>query len=214
MENNIESQELSKLGFSISVNSGPTIIREEIKKNERFNPSINARFCVKYGIGLRFTSDPAVIGKKPDLSADLSFFLGVGHLKVPKSRIALRRLLRHSPEQFSGIINTIEKRPNVDFSLFLDQAEITRFLSAVAFAQYRRGVCVPLLSDIVSSVMLDGSTFVNGLSFSEWCDEYGYDDDSIKAHKMWEQCDSIGRGFTSRLPDEIYAKVEKILENY
>jgi len=44
----------------------------------------------------------------------------------------------------------------------------------------------PVLYDILSSVGLDYS--MGKYDFNEFCDELGYDNDSIKAHKTYKQC--------------------------
>lgn len=49
---------------------------------------------------------------------------------------------------------------------------------------------VPTIADVVNSLACDASC-VDGRTFSEWCMEFGYDDDSIKAKQTYEACQRI-----------------------
>lgn len=44
----------------------------------------------------------------------------------------------------------------------------------------------PKLEDILESLRLDASARL--MSFQDWCDEFGYDQDSIKALNLYTQC--------------------------
>lgn len=48
----------------------------------------------------------------------------------------------------------------------------------------------PKVEDVLSSLILDGSAC--GMSFAEWCGEYGYDEDSRKALATYEECQKAG----------------------
>lgn len=49
----------------------------------------------------------------------------------------------------------------------------------------------PTAAEVLYSLMLDGEAINE--SFSDWCANYGYDDDSIKALNMYRTCEEIGR---------------------
>lgn len=48
----------------------------------------------------------------------------------------------------------------------------------------------PDMEDVLHSLVLDASAC--RMTFDEWCDEYGYDTDSRKAHAAYTQCADIG----------------------
>jgi hypothetical protein len=51
----------------------------------------------------------------------------------------------------------------------------------------------PKLEDLLSSLLLDGSAFFDAQRFEDWCADFGYSDDSIKALDTWRACDATGR---------------------
>ncbi len=55
---------------------------------------------------------------------------------------------------------------------------------------YRTGLSLtyPMFEDVVFS--LRGDTYAAEYSFKEWCAEYGYDNDSISALKVYNECRS------------------------
>lgn len=69
----------------------------------------------------------------------------------------------------------------------------------------------PEAADFLHSFLSDGEA-VN-MSFTDWCAEYGYDDDSIKALRTYEACCAIGaklRQFFTR--DDVEALREMVRE--
>lgn len=104
------------------------------------------------------------------------YMMGVGHCS---------RVKKKDSEQVKFNLNTI----TVD-----DKLEITRCLKGygkrltVDDFEYLREVYVnvPDLKDILWCLFLDASAYQ--LCFQDWCSEYGYDDDSIKARKIYEDC--------------------------
>ena len=48
----------------------------------------------------------------------------------------------------------------------------------------------PVLADVMSSIVLDASALDE--PFHSWAHEFGYDEDSIKAKKLYETCHEIG----------------------
>ena len=44
----------------------------------------------------------------------------------------------------------------------------------------------PTIKDVMQSLLLDASA--NDESFNNWCANYGYDSDSLKAFNMYQQC--------------------------
>ena len=55
-----------------------------------------------------------------------------------------------------------------------------------ALGRYTPRPVAPTVDDVLNSLMLDRMAAYT--SFSDWCAEYGYDDDSIKAFELYRQC--------------------------
>jgi len=57
---------------------------------------------------------------------------------------------------------------------------------------------LPAVEQIMYSLLLDGSSLFEG-GFENWCSNYGYDTDSIKAKALYDQCVEIGSKLISIL---------------
>lgn len=66
--------------------------------------------------------------------------------------------------------------------------------------QWRKNVS-PDVTDIISSLAMDAAN--SDQSFSDWCAEYGYSDDSIKAKAVWETCNEARRFLERAFGDRI-----------
>lgn len=51
----------------------------------------------------------------------------------------------------------------------------------------------PSLPDVLYSLFSDGSAFFDAESFEEWAGNYGYDEDSRTAERMFQECQETGR---------------------
>lgn len=62
----------------------------------------------------------------------------------------------------------------------------------------------PNLPDVVSSLLMDGGAYFDRQSFGDWCADFGYSDDSIKARDTYETCWRTGRAIADHIkPTEI-----------
>lgn len=62
-----------------------------------------------------------------------------------------------------------------------------RKLSEIAYVKQSQSKPVkPENADILYCLLMDAEA--NGMSFNEWCDTFGYDNDSIKAEAIYRQC--------------------------
>jgi hypothetical protein len=62
----------------------------------------------------------------------------------------------------------------------------------------------PALVDIISALLMDASNADQ--PFADWCADYGYSDDSIKAKDTWEKCNETRRFLQSALPSAILSR--------
>lgn len=83
-------------------------------------------------------------------------------------------------------------------------------------ARFIRANSVPKRPDILGplhSMLLDGDSAAQN-TFTEWCSEFGYDNDSIKARGIYDACqkahDQLHRMFTR----EQVAKLNELMEDY
>ena len=51
----------------------------------------------------------------------------------------------------------------------------------------------PQLNDCINSLLLDSQAIDE--TFENWCGDFGYSTDSIKALKLYDRCIEIGKGF-------------------
>lgn len=71
----------------------------------------------------------------------------------------------------------------------------------------------PHVADVVHSLVLD-SDVINYGSFEEWASEFGYDSDSRKAERVYQDCMAIALKLRQILGDELIAKLRTALEDY
>ena len=67
----------------------------------------------------------------------------------------------------------------------------------------------PELADVLHSLALDASAL--GVSFDEWCEEFGYDQDSRKAHAIYSDCVDYGHKLRRMLDLD---KLQEALQDY
>ena len=71
----------------------------------------------------------------------------------------------------------------------------------------------PTLLDVLHCLLMDGSAIDAG-GFSEWASEYGYDDDSISARKIYDTCIETGLKLRQMFGDVILAELQDFYQDY
>jgi hypothetical protein len=79
--------------------------------------------------------------------------------------------------------------------------------TAAALAKIQK--VVPKLEDVTCSLLMDGQPYFDGLSFEDWCDELGYNSDSIKHKETFDDCCEIGRSLIGNLGYEIISQLRE-----
>lgn len=69
----------------------------------------------------------------------------------------------------------------------------------------------PAVADVLHSLFMDASAADQ--NFSDWCADYGYSDDSIKALNIYKQCLETATALRKHLSPEQRAGVQSIIEN-
>ena len=129
--------------------------------------------------------------------------LGVGHVKIPTTKEGLPRMVFTQDEGYCW--NTLRNRPNADI---LDKALQASLCAKLAVAQK----VSPTLPDVLHSLLMDGSAVDE--TFSNWCANYGYSDDSIKALGMYEDCVKTGRDLAKAFTLGELSELREIFSDY
>lgn len=138
--------------------------------------------------------------------------LGVGHVKWPKEHTLniscspATRGLTADEENVCRIHargQVLKKTPG---------GMATEASTAAKLAQIQK--IKPKIEDVCHSLVMDGSAYFDGLRFEDWCADYGYSDDSIKAKETFETCDRIGRDLSRALKKETLAGLREWASNY
>lgn len=70
----------------------------------------------------------------------------------------------------------------------------------------------PRAAGILYSLIRDAGALVE--SFPNWCADFGYSDDSIKAFNTYQACCKIGQDLNATLPREVINQLNVLLEDY
>jgi hypothetical protein len=68
----------------------------------------------------------------------------------------------------------------------------------------------PKIAEVLHSLFLDASA--SDYNFSDWCEEYGYSDDSIKALNTYKQCLEIATNLRKAFDAETRKQIEEVIE--
>ncbi len=72
---------------------------------------------------------------------------------------------------------------------------------------------LPDLADILQSLCLDADALVNHYTFEDWASEFGYDEDSIKAKAIYDQCIKQSRELQQLLGLTLFNELIKCTED-
>ncbi len=98
------------------------------------------------------------------------------------------------PVEFEYFTGTGHRKPHVLKSLDLPARPVT-----------------PPVAGLIHSLVMDDT---QGQDFSEWCSNYGYDDDSRKAMATYEQCQRQTRKARELFGRELFAKFAELTADY
>ncbi len=72
---------------------------------------------------------------------------------------------------------------------------------------------IPELKDVLYCLLMD-SDVLNHSSFEEWANEFGYDTDSIKANKIYQECLAIALKIKAMFTSEDLETLQKFYQDY
>ena len=88
---------------------------------------------------------------------------------------------------------------------FKDKRGLVELLASFALSTKKH----PDVSDVLFSCLIEGQADFDCYSFEDFASELGYNSDSIKAHKMFEECCATGRTFRAAFDS---LELEQLLE--
>lgn len=86
---------------------------------------------------------------------------------------------------------------------------------SIAYEQWEREAFKPKAPEaagILSSLLLDGEAVA--MSFVDWCDNYGYDSDSIEARNTYDECCAIGQKMRKLFSSAELESLREMLQDY
>ena len=125
---------------------------------------------------------------------------GVGHFNPTAAEAArIGSFTSGLPANCANMAAAMARRPSANF---IDKELVADVAAHVA----KTRKFSPAVADVLPNLLLDGSAFFDAEGFEDWCANYGYDHDSIKARDTFDACDKIGRGIARAFaPAEIEA---------
>lgn len=72
---------------------------------------------------------------------------------------------------------------------------------------------LPKLSDVLHGLLIESET-INYSSFEDWARDFGYDTDSRKAEKIYQECLKTALVLRNGLGDDILKKLREVFEGY
>ena len=85
---------------------------------------------------------------------------------------------------------------------------VTHYYTGLGLRKNNRLV-KPSIADVLSSLFSDA--MAGNLSFNDWCDEFGYYSDSIKAFNMYQACCNTAEKLRIHFDHETRQKIESIV---
>jgi hypothetical protein len=144
--------------------------------------------------------------KKNDKIVWTGFYsMGVGHVKIPKTP----RVPWMMPNELEATLFTLQKHPYAQLKNKSLHAKLAAWL-----AREKEQNVKPLLPDVLNSILSDGSAYFDAETFEDWCSNFGYDSDSIKAKKMYDVCDETGRKMVQALGKQEIDELREMLQDY
>jgi hypothetical protein len=125
--------------------------------------------------------------------------LGLGHVSLKSVTFGFTEAWTADQE---AMLRTWQRKPSAEFVDKELQAQVAAKLA-------RKQKVFPKVDDVVASLVRDGSCHFDSQSFSDWCADLGYSDDSIKAKETYEACEETGRTLKRALrPEELGPLIE------
>lgn len=95
--------------------------------------------------------------------------------------------------------------------VYFDKVYVTDFYMGSGLVDKMDKPKEPTKEDILSSMIMDD---VSDLNFNDFCNEFGYDNDSIKAFKIYNNCLTETEAYYDMFDDEEREILAELLQDY
>lgn len=146
----------------------------------------NGWTCLKYDIDITKKDTNSVVYNGV-------YHIGIGHIDTSRSKMYRAKMLWTANEE--QIYYAWVKKPHAKF---IDQESFRSMLTKLALSCKTQ----PCLTDVFMSLHSDSYVYRNHMAFDEFCNEYGYSNDSISAKDTYDKVIDIGRSFSRAFSDE------------
>jgi len=140
------------------------------------------------GLGLHWVLTIKREGRKQDAPPWFNYWQGVGH--IPHYQEGERKFGKFKAwrDYLADACETGEYLPSNRMELSGDRKQILTVQEDLMLRSraYRKAVPVPTVGCVLSCLVLD--SYVLGMGFEEWAEEYGYDPESRKAEATFNEC--------------------------
>jgi hypothetical protein len=185
---NEKAAKLAEMGWALAVLSGPEGETENFPELGNFT---SIRFLV------RVLRNGKTVG-------DFPYSMGTGFvdLKLP---VFSRQNFEKAPKNFEHFLHTAKRNPS---ARFIDTEGARAFWEhAAKIAKLR-----PDLADVLGCLLLDGECYRNAESFDEFCSNFGYDNDSRNAERIYNECMETGRKFARFVSSSEVEEIRELLD--
>lgn len=95
--------------------------------------------------------------------------------------------------------------------VYFDKEYVTDFYMGSGLVNRKGKLQKPTKKDVLHSIMMDD---VSNMNFNNFCDEFGYDNDSIKALKIYKECLKETEAYYNMFDSEEREVLRELLEEY
>lgn len=95
--------------------------------------------------------------------------------------------------------------------VYFDKEYVTNFYMGSGLVSKMGRPKKPTIKDVLYSMMMDD---VNNINFNDFCGEFGYDNNSIKALKIYEDCQEETKAYYDMFNNEEREFLRELLEGY
>lgn len=95
--------------------------------------------------------------------------------------------------------------------VYFDKDFVTNFYMGSGLVDKMGKPKKPTKRDVLHSMIMDN---VSNMNFNDFCDEFGYDNDSIKALKIYRDCQEETKAYYNMFDSEEREILRELLEDY
>ena len=95
--------------------------------------------------------------------------------------------------------------------IYFDKEYVTNYFMGSGLVDSWGRPKKPTIKDVLYSMIVDD---VNDIDFEEFCKEYGYDNDSIRALEIYKACQKQTKAYYNMFDDEEREILQELLQDY